>query len=983
VPDETKPRLFLSYARGDDEPFVRRLHGDLTARGCDVWFDRVSMPSRQLTFHQEIADAISARDRLVLVVGPKAATSDYVRQEWRWAFDMDKVIVPILRLGDYPIPFAELNLLHCEDFRDDARYADAFANLARQLSEPAPPLGRLIAVPALPPHLVGDPARLRALRDAVISDLQKPVVITGGQSFVGLEGMAGIGKSVLASVLAHDRQVRQAYPDGVVWLPFGQQPDVLARLRDLVKALGGDAMFESLHQGKGILRSLLLDKAVMLVFDDVWRTEHLDPFQVLGPRCRAVVTTRDAGIVATLAGVHHRVELLDEARALELLAKSSGQDAASLPADAHNVMKECDLLPLALALCGGMARGEHGVSWRAVLDALRRARLEEIEDEQAPDPRHRSIWRALQVSVEALEPNERTRLAELSVFDEDESVPEAAVRTLWGHTGGMGDLACEKLLKRLWERSLIDLDTRAASGAKGSRLVSMHDLVHDYATRLAGDAKILHGALLDAYRAKCPGGWHEGPDDGWFFQRLPAHFVPAGRADELRSLLLDYRWMRAKLLAVGPQPVVEDFTLSGLRRGEAGGGRTLDFVAGALRLSAHVLARDPKQLPSQLHGRLLGFDDEAIRTLLEQTRRVTSRPWLRPLHPTLTPPGGPLVRTLTGHSEAVLALAVTPDGRRAVSASADRTLRVWDLETGETLRTLSGHTYWVTAVAVTPDGRRAVSASEDQTLRVWDVETGETVRTLTGHASGVSDVAVTPNGRRAVSASDDETLRVWDLETGEMLRTITRHAYLVFAVAVTPDGRRAVSASWDQTLRVWDLESGRTLRFLKGHTKKVCAVAIAPDGRHAISASMDQTLRLWDLKTGRSLRTLAGHTGYVTAVGVTPDGRRAVSASEDHTLRVWDIESGETLRTLTGHATWVTAVAVTPDGRRALTTSEENRTLRVSDLETGESVLAFEADGDLLSVALDATGTVVAGDLLGQVHFLRLDSAGGADWGLR
>ena len=101
--------IFLSYARGDDgEPFdpatsfVARLHRDLTAAGFDVWFDRVSMPSRSLTFHQEIRDAVAACDRLVLVVGPKAAESLYVRQEWQFAyFEAEKIVTPILRCGDY------------------------------------------------------------------------------------------------------------------------------------------------------------------------------------------------------------------------------------------------------------------------------------------------------------------------------------------------------------------------------------------------------------------------------------------------------------------------------------------------------------------------------------------------------------------------------------------------------------------------------------------------------------------------------------------------------------------------------------------------------------------------------------------------------------------------------------------------------------------------------------------------------------------
>ncbi len=160
--------IFLSYARGDDEPFVKRLHADLSTAGFNIWFDRVSMPSRRLTFHQEIRDAIAAQDRLVLVIGPKAVSSDYVTQEWQFAWcEADKVVTPILRLGDYPLIPDELKLLHCEDFRDDSQYRFHLENLIRQLREPVPSLGKLIAVPSLPPHYLRGterlsvPARLR------------------------------------------------------------------------------------------------------------------------------------------------------------------------------------------------------------------------------------------------------------------------------------------------------------------------------------------------------------------------------------------------------------------------------------------------------------------------------------------------------------------------------------------------------------------------------------------------------------------------------------------------------------------------------------------------------------------------------------------------------------------------------------------------------------------------------------------------------
>lgn len=178
------PTLFLSYARGDDEPFAHRLHAALVAAGFDVWFDRVSMPSRSLTFHQEIRDAVASRDRLVLIVGPKVKDSLYVKQEWQTAYFWDsdgaatieKIVVPILRLGEIDDIPDELKLLHCEDFRDDSQYEIHLGKLIQDLSAPPPALGKLIGVPSLPPHLLSRTDSLKALRDALRADLDRPVI---------------------------------------------------------------------------------------------------------------------------------------------------------------------------------------------------------------------------------------------------------------------------------------------------------------------------------------------------------------------------------------------------------------------------------------------------------------------------------------------------------------------------------------------------------------------------------------------------------------------------------------------------------------------------------------------------------------------------------------------------------------------------------------------------------------------------------------
>jgi WD40 repeat protein len=233
----------------------------------------------------------------------------------------------------------------------------------------------------------------------------------------------------------------------------------------------------------------------------------------------------------------------------------------------------------------------------------------------------------------------------------------------------------------------------------------------------------------------------------------------------------------------------------------------------------------------------------------------------------------------------------TADGRRAIigfrNASA---LYVCDLEPAKVVHTLDGHSETVFDVAMTPDGRRAVTGSVDTLVKVWDVKSGGESRTLRGHTDAVTAVAITPDGRLVISASQDETLKVWDGATGRLLRTLKGVEPNTFCLAITPDGRRAVSGSLNRkTVAVWDLELGTGPELLIGHTDCVNAVAIGRDGRLAVSGSSDKTLRVWDLATGQLRATLKGHTMTVTAVAIAPDCTRVISGSYDGTVKVWDI----------------------------------------------------------------------------------------------
>ncbi len=538
------PSIFLSYARGDDEAFVARVYADLTRRGFRVWWDRVSMPARGLTFLHEIREAINVHDRFLLVAGPQAATSDYVRAEWQHAALFGKAINTVLRGGDFGILPEELKRFHSEDFRDDHSYTFHVENLVRQLLEPIAPLGPLINLPGLPLHLLTRSDRVDELKATLLAEVQRPVVLTGAAAHVDLHGMGGIGKSVLASLVARDVEVRRAFPDGIVWLSFGTRPNLLELQHNLLSAFPDPEPVANVAEGRAKLSEVLASRAVLLILDDVWERAHVEAFDVLGARCRTLITTRDAGLVRSLGGAQHQLELLTESEGLQLLAIAAETDPSQLPSEAKPIVSECGCLPLAVALCAGMLR--RGVPWSGVLARLQRAALERIGDRHAADIHHRDIWTAMKVSLDVLAPQEQARFAELSVFPAADRVPEEAVRTLWMHTGGIDDFACEDLLVSLGERSLIRLETLPEPEGGGvRRRISLHDLLHDFASRLSGDPAPLHGRLLSAYRNRLPPApseqmqkqWHTVPSDGYIHRRLGWHLERAGDIEGLHALL--------------------------------------------------------------------------------------------------------------------------------------------------------------------------------------------------------------------------------------------------------------------------------------------------------------------------------------------------------------------------------------------------------------------------------------------------------------
>ncbi|MBD2472990.1 NB-ARC domain-containing protein, partial [Nostoc sp. FACHB-145] len=571
-------------------------------------------------------------------------------------------------------------------------------------------LGELSAtVPPRPLKFLPRPEEINSLKQLLLGESNHIVALTGANRMVGVQGMGGLGKSVLAAELARDEEVRRRFCNGIVWVTLGQTPTLINLQASIIGALTGEPTeFKDVQEGKIFLGNLLKDKACLLILDDVWDLKHGEAFTGLGQTSHILITTRNAEIIQKLRSQEYRLDLLSDQQALELLAQSSEQPVESLPSEAQAVARECKNLPLALAMVGAMAKGKPHL-WEGLVKRLKNADLEKIR-QQFPDYPYPDLLRAIQVSVDALEPQIKERYLNFAVFPEDIPIPVPVLQTFW-EPEGLDELDVDEIVTTLVNRSLAQQDQ--------SGCLSLHDLQLDYVRKQASNLPALHGQLLQAYESKCANGWATGPKDGYFFEQLGYHLLQANHREEFRQLLLEFNWLQAKLSATNATSLIADFYT--FPEDEE-----LRLVQQGILLSLKTIAIDPKQLWSQLYGRLKSQEMPGIKTMLEHPLQTS---WLRPLTPSLHQAGGLLRCTLAGHKEFVIAVAITPDGRSAVSASADKTLRVWDLNTGRCLHTLEGHKDGVSAVAIIPDGRSAVSASADKTLRVWDLNTGRCLHT--------------------------------------------------------------------------------------------------------------------------------------------------------------------------------------------------------------------------------------------------------------
>jgi WD40 repeat protein len=263
--------------------------------------------------------------------------------------------------------------------------------------------------------------------------------------------------------------------------------------------------------------------------------------------------------------------------------------------------------------------------------------------------------------------------------------------------------------------------------------------------------------------------------------------------------------------------------------------------------------------------------------------------------------------TLSGHSDKVFAVASSGNSAYVASASMDRTIKLWDVRSGQEVAAFSMNEE--NGIAFSPDGRLLASVHA-----LWDVESRQMVHTLERGSPIPGPVAFSPDGSLFAVALANQAIKLWDVASGQVLRTFDRQVdNLARSIAFSPDGALLAAGGNGGTVRLWDVASGHIAATLEhGNESHVHGVAFSPDGSVLASASTDYTVRLWDVASGQVLHTLRHRNGLYD-VAFSPDGTIVASAGCDRTVKLWDASNGRLVRSLS-HADEVMAVAFSADG---------------------------------------------------------------------
>ena len=778
-----KTKIFISYSSKESKT-AEKIHKYLDEAGFEVWRDQTRL---ETDWSREIAFALADSHILCLLWSEHSANSKWINHEWLTARALEKRIIPCLfqKAPSLPLP---INNLHGVTF---SSFDIGIKNLIERIIEETiyseryeyTILPENSYIPFKPnEHFIGRHTDLLELYLKMIGNINKI-----GINQVGTVGMGGIGKTQLAVEFAF----RFSYGfNAIYWIQAANPEDwlgefvSLARDRLGLKITDPDKPEANKQYIYELQKYFKKQSGTLVIMDNVPEPKLLnnDVFLLgvtpLSLGCDLLFTTRKHFEIDGV--LSQPVNVLSPDSAFELIKSYRQPETKEEEKHARSICNIVGYLPLAITLAGAYLRKyKKDYLFADYCEELVKKRLDVIDIGKASEEdlatRHIAAVTATLESQWAMlkDKNSRHLFKLAGQFLEATIIPKARLHLLSGIKQNRNKLDNPfiKAFNYLQEICLMEQLTGDTDS------FSLHPLVREFSYNLVTEherASFRNEASLN-----------------------------------LKNAYFDYRQLEEEVQTGGIQQVIDDIQVALSWWGKDDKNRrTIELLQSVMLLSSHVLLQDPSQLYTQLIGRLLKEKASDIKSMIEQIRKTRRGPCLYPLTATLLPPNRSLIRTITGFTGSVVAVAVTPDGKQIVAGSDDCTIKVWDLETGAVNKTLKNHSASVKAIVVTPDGKKVISAgSNEKTIKVWDMESGTEIGTFEGHSGSVNAIAVTPDGKRVVSGSDDFNIKVWEIETGKPITSFTADS-MIYYVAVAYDGKTIVAGDGAGQVHFLRLEGG-------------------------------------------------------------------------------------------------------------------------------------------------------------------------------
>ncbi len=855
--------------------------------------------------------------------------------------------------------------------------------------------------------------RLLALREK--GNVQGVSAVGRGRG-TATHGMGGVGKTTALRAICHEGEVKEAFPDGICFLEFGQDTkdgDVQQLLERCIRKFGGTTTLVEMRKQSSLKEvinqaaSWLCKRVILFVCDDLWRSPacefgYLPLLKRLvedAPRSKLLVSTRDQRIAEELSINCETFDTLlsDRPRARNLLGHITfgGEqievlERPDIQGHIETILNVCAGLQIALCMAGRALRTEI----RRVGDIPKVFEMyaSQVVHDQRPDETERGAQlydHGLSYIVEASlvqcerwaekslkKVNVHNLFRSLSVLEKQTAMPKSMLSMVWGISSRETDRVVNKFADLGLVTKTMD---RTTSGRSSNEVVDeygvrLHDLVFVLCQEMAVDElEERHRSVIDALkRSKSAwideqiptiGEWWSLKDNGYVYANLSRHMVKCSERQALANLLSDARWTLRRVdvggwlaLAIDFQLLLADSAYAGMRQ-----------LYEVLKRHWSEVSKEEQLLTYYIGGSLSGRERKNKYTAMyiDSMTDHLSRPFLLPRSKFL---GAEDSREMSliecrWRLDDNNFMDFSRSTGIAVLGAVDE-ISIWSVYAQNKLSSFSLRNTWkcgLSCVVVSANGKLIVSGHEDGSFVQWDARTGDPVRVkVKAHGRCVTCLAISKDGSTIVTGSSDKTLRLWNAKNGEPKGIPMHHKGEVKCLAICENGSLIVSGTHNGTVYRWNMRTCAMIgNPMRGQKSSDGSVAVDENGKMIVSGSYYGVLIRWDAKTGKQIgEPMRGHSDWVRCVAISPCGEMIVSGSLDKTVRMWDAVNGKQMgETFGGHSDSVEFVGFTEESGVIISGSGDGTIRRWSIApSTRISELTQRCEGQVKKIVLAKDG---------------------------